>query len=268
MAKIFGLQSSTSDWNVGITSIDGLGDVLFPLDGNYWIADPFLFKHKEVLYLFVEYFDKSLGRGCIGFSTYLNGEWLKFERCLMEDFHLSFPRIVEESSDIFLTVESSSESGVRLYKSVNFPADWTLVEIIDSSRRLKDPLILKDGGRFFMLASTVEINGYADLLMYEGSESISGSWRLAKNSPVKRGRNRIRNAGIILDELKLIRVSQSKLFGIYGFNVSLYEITQPISGTDFREKRIRNTYLKKPKGATQFHTLNSLNDMIAYDYKL
>jgi hypothetical protein len=267
MAKIFGLQSSTSDWNVGIASLDGLGDVLFPLDSNYWIADPFLFKHKEVLYLFVEYFDKSLGRGCIGFSSYLNGNWLKFERCLIEDFHLSFPRIVKANSDIFLTVESSSEPGVRLYKSINFPADWTLVEIIDCARRLKDPLILKDSGRFFMLASTIESNGYAELLMYEGGESIYGSWFLSKNSPVKRRRNRIRNAGMILDDLKLIRVSQSKLFGIYGFNVSLYEINRPISGTGFREKRIRNTYLKKPKGAAQFHTLNSLDDMIAYDYK-
>ncbi len=268
MVKILRLGASLPVWNVGVASLHGFDDFVFPFDHNYWIADPFLFKHKQVLYLFVEYFDKSLGRGCIGFSYYSNGKWSKFDKCLVENFHLSFPRLVEENSDIFLSVESSSELGIRLYKSVNFPIDWTLVEIIDSSRRLKDPLILKDDGKFFMLASTIQVNGYGDLLLYEGGESVSGSWHLAKNNPVKRRMNGIRNAGLILDGFKLIRVSQRKVFGIYGFDVNLYEINQPISGFNYREKRIRNTYLKKPKDAKQFHTLNSLDDMIAYDYKV
>ena len=43
---------------------------------------------------------------------------------LEEDFHLSFPFVFKDGDDIYMVPESSKNSDIRLYKSVDFPLKW------------------------------------------------------------------------------------------------------------------------------------------------
>lgn len=89
-------------------------------------ADPFLFAHKENLYLFYE--SQAVGqKGKIeAYRTSNLKEFLYLGEILREDFHLSFPFVFSHGPSVFLIPETAENSEVSLYRFADFP--YTVVK--------------------------------------------------------------------------------------------------------------------------------------------
>lgn len=108
----------------------GDGFVLIKSTLRYWMADPFLIKHKGVNYLFAELYDKKHSKGVIGYARLKGNSCGKFHVCLKEKFHLSYPCVFHRDGNIYMIPETRDNNEVALYKAINFPDKWEKVKII------------------------------------------------------------------------------------------------------------------------------------------
>jgi hypothetical protein len=111
-------------------------------DSVIFLADPFLFKHNDSMFLFVE--TQIKGRGAIITAFYINnlGKPQFLGTALREPFHLSYPQIVKFGNDIFMIPESQAGDSSFVYQCVSMPLVWRRVGNIYPSR-IKDPTIWK-----------------------------------------------------------------------------------------------------------------------------
>jgi hypothetical protein len=265
--RMKGLEPAILSWNVGVKSLNDEELFFFPTSEVYWIADPFLFHFEEKQYLFVEYFHKLTGKGSIAYSLFQNGAWQQFRECLIENFHLSFPRLIEVNNSIYLSVESSSLPGVRIYSTGNFPIDWVLVNVITPEYILKDPVIFQENDIFHLLGSSNEVNGFSELLHFESNSICQSTWKFVFDNPVKYAKNEVRNGGFFKHNDRFIRVAQHSKFGVYGFDLKLFEIVRPLSHGNYREKKMKNIFFTKLPKMVQFHTLNFSEGCVVFDFK-
>lgn len=269
LQRIFlGIRRSSTDWNVGCRNIvtgTELAPILVP--NACWVADPFLFKHKDQVFLFVELFNRETNKGSIAFCEIVDAEFSMIQICLVEDFHLSFPRVISFNGNVYLTVESSSKPGVRLYESVTFPHEWKYLYSIDESKTYVDPIIFEHEDNLYLVVSGRLDPNSNEIYFFRTHAPESDSWEGSAGNPYRKPKQMARNAGFFRDGDRLIRVSQRKYAGVYGFDVNLHEISIPIDFDRFIEVDLENYLFLKPLDARQFHTLNKLGDFIVYDYK-
>ena len=91
---------------------------------RYWRADPFLFEHKGETYIFAELFDRLKGKGKIGVAKIKNGKCGKFKICLDLPWHLSYPCVYKQNSEIYMVPECARSGKITVYKSKSFPYEW------------------------------------------------------------------------------------------------------------------------------------------------
>jgi hypothetical protein len=265
---MFGLESLDSKWEIDCLDID-TGEFFFyySMPPFKWAADPFLFEYLGEIFLFVELFDEHHKKGSIAFCKFKDGCFSEFILCLNEDFHLSFPRIVEFGGKIFLTVESSTEPGIRIYVTDHFPFKWTLYNIFDESQFFLDPLIIIESGQILIISTIVSKNRAGQLKLFEVQSLENSALKDSPSNPISRIPSNSRNGGLFHFREKLIRVSQQEFLGIYGYNLKLNEVVRPINFVNYKEKTLPNIFLKKPNFARQFHTLNRVGKYLTFDFK-
>ena len=83
-------------------------------------ADPFLFVHKEWLYLFYEEERLKAKAPLCAKRTRDLKHWESLGVVLKEDHHLSYPNVFEHEGEIYMMPETRECDAVILYKSVNF----------------------------------------------------------------------------------------------------------------------------------------------------
>jgi len=266
---VFQLDEPASDWQIGwLNTTDEKVHVCDSVADSHWVADPFLFPKENDLFLFVEFFDKFQNKGSIAFSRFNDYKFENFEICLEEDFHLSFPRIVEIKSRLYLTVESSSQPGIRVYSTDNFPVDWKLLHVYGKDQHYVDPILTESDDEIFIIASVKRDGRQGNLCLY-GVPSLDNDVLInSPSNPIAVKRNSVRNAGFFHLDGSSIRVSQRSFLGLYGFDVDLQQIRLPIDFLNYKESRIPNEIFTKPIFAKQFHTLNVSGNFIVFDFKI
>jgi len=153
-------------WSVGIvTSSDVLSfsSPLMPIlawnsvPQISFVADPFLFRHGETTYLFVELMGEPAGLGYLGVfkanDRWLSG-WTYLGNALVEDSHLSYPHVFEADGEIYMMPETSQARQLRLYKAVDFPLSWKLETIIADKQVIVDATPFQINGRWWIFAQT------------------------------------------------------------------------------------------------------------------
>ena len=122
-------------------SLDGF--VVAKNSMRYWCADPFLFKHNGIQYLFFEAYDRLKRRGVIGYRTIKDSKVSKIKIIYRSSGHLSYPFIYVKDDEIYIMPESSSEHVLFNLKCVSFPDKWERVGKINDVS-LVDTTIYKD----------------------------------------------------------------------------------------------------------------------------
>jgi hypothetical protein len=116
------------------------------------IADPFLFKKEDRLYLFAEI--QSVGnKGYINsWSTIDGNSWKDDGPIFVKDFHTSFPFIFFENGEDFFVPEQVESQKTCLYKFQNFPNNIQECSTI-SYEPIEDPIIIKKQSTYFLIGT-------------------------------------------------------------------------------------------------------------------
>ena len=157
-------------WSIGVYRYDRLEDIFcvppvalahfhgesgLRVGKNYQsvAADPFLFAHDGLLYLFYEV-KTDHAHGTIHAQSMLpDGRWQVHGPVLVEPFHLSYPQVFALGGRIFMLPEAAQSGTVRLYEAEDFPTRWRHCStLIDSP--LRDPTVLAAKDDYILLLGT------------------------------------------------------------------------------------------------------------------
>lgn len=97
---------------------------VIPNNFRYWAADPFVISLEGKTYIFVELYDYILRRGVLGYCEILDGKAGKWKPVIREDYHLSYPCLMENGGKLYMMPESGAGEVLTVYEAVRFPDQW------------------------------------------------------------------------------------------------------------------------------------------------
>lgn len=218
-------------------------------------ADPFLFRHGDESWLFVE--TKTLdGKGIIGCLKDVDGKWIWQGVALDETCHLSYPQVFEENEKIYMIPESCKRNpgDVCLYEAVEFPLKWKKVQTL-IEQPFADCTIFKHAGHWYMACYNRPPEERAELWH---SDKLVGRWvRHPMWNRITQTSQLVRCGGSFIERKgNLYRVAQD-CDGFYG--IRLWKVpVEEISPTSYREgvASVLIDEFDMPKGRK--HTYNEI----------
>ena len=223
-------------------------------------ADPFVVEKDNKNYCFVECFNYAEKKAKINVYELSEKGYVFLGTALEESFHLSFPFIFKFNNEFYMVPESSNNRDIRLYKCQNFPLKWELQEILIDDIDAADTMVFQKNNKWWMMTNEDPLkldNHNYQMNIYYSDNLLNGEWISHKNNPIIMDATKARNAGLLLDEDNVFRVSQS--FGFYkkyGENFSINKI-ESISETGYSEKKFsshKKFFNKNILGSHHFHS--------------
>lgn len=242
-------------------------------------ADPFLFVHNDVLFLFYEEL-RFCTQGVIKMvKTKDLKNWSEPITVLQESFHLSYPYVFEDNGIVYMIPETCAAGEVRLYKAMDdgltsFALDSTLIREDNKNKEVdidySDSSVYKKESLYYLM-TTRRVNGTYTLYLYV-SDNLHGPYRVHPMSPVCISNKYGRNAGCLINSNdKLYRVAQD-CEKKYGDNVHLFEVLK-MDENDYQEKLVKENLFNSDaafhkEGGHQFNMISFLGkSIIAIDAK-
>jgi hypothetical protein len=239
-----GMMNNTGTWTVGVMVleegedefdiVDKLNSNLFfkiPTksantgDSIYFLADPFLYRHKDTTYLFVEtasYERSREGKGAYICTYRISDDLKEIEYlgiALKEPFHLSYPQVIEVGKEIFLIPETQGGDSSFVYRSKSFPLEWEKSDYL-LPQQIKDPtLVPKDkiSGDFYYTKD--------GLLLRRSYIYENDNFKIGEREYVKTGTAFRPGGSPFYADGKHYLPIQDNSHG-YGTNLSIRELTQ------------------------------------------
>lgn len=241
-------------------------------DNKKFLADPFLVNYHNKTYCFAEEYDNTKKKGHIVCFD-LDKKVLDKKIILYENFHLSFPYIFKFKNNFFMCPDTSDISEIRLYKSTNFPLKWKFYKTIKKNIVSVDNIIFKKNKLWWLFTNIDRSNSNDfshDLSIFFSKEGpLTDKWKNHPQNPIKINSIESRNAGIIFEKNKIIRVSQEQGFDNYGENINFHEI-KLLNMKMYDEKKIKNKnykIIKKILNNSDIHHFSKINNRIIVDFK-
>lgn len=202
------------------------------------IADPFLFVHKDELFLFYEKQIGLEGKGEIKMKKTKDLKtWTRPKLVLNEKFHLSYPYVFKADGRIFMMPETHKDKSLRLYVPNNNLTQWKPYKTILRGRDYVDSAIIFSEGKYFLFTTIFE-NLQAQLFLYY-ADTIDGAWTEHPQSPLNSDINVSRCAGSpFFHQDKLYRPVQ-RFDHMYGDGVDIYQINK-LTIDEYSEEKILN----------------------------
>lgn len=198
------------------------------------VADPFLLRRGDTIYLFFEVMNAATERGEIAYACSQDDgvTWVYGQVVMREAFHLSYPQVFEWHGGIYMIPETRQADGVFLYRAESFPGQWRVV-----GQLLKGPYadstLHFDGDTWWLFAQ----RGLDELCLFQ-AKSPAGPWRAHPASPLWPGnRRRTRPGGRVLSfDGRVVRFAQDG-WPSYGTHLRAFEIDQ-LDETSFLEHEL------------------------------
>ncbi|MDQ8726665.1 hypothetical protein [Bradyrhizobium sp. LHD-71] len=266
--RIYKLCCYGPHWRVGWRHVDdgGVWD-RDDLSGPAWnvvpdpqirfYADPFPITWEGRAFVFVEELDHRVGKGIISAIEFgENGPAGPARPALEENWHLSYPFLIEHGGSLWMIPESIGNREVAIYKCVGFPDRWERFATLLSDIRLSDATITRHNGLYYLFGTLWDgAGGYSDTLAIYYSTDLFGPWQPHAANPVLVDRSSARPAGnLVMRNGRLWRPAQDCSAG-YGSGLALAEIVD-LTPSSFRQV-VRKT-LKPDRfwPGRKLHTLN------------
>jgi hypothetical protein len=236
---------SRNEWTIAIapTRNDGLPDVAraswLALPANGFVADPFVWKHDGLLYVFVEELPFDARKGHISVTRWhpqLGFDAL--EPVLNDSHHLSFPFLFEHEGRLFMMPECHESGHLRCFECVEFPHRWINGEPIMKEMRCVDAVLVQHDGRWWLFLSRATGQIADDNLYAFHADSPWGPWTAHTMNPVRTGLRGSRMAGSFFKDNtgRLLRPAQD-CSRAYGGAVVLFAVEELTPHT-YRETEI------------------------------
>lgn len=263
-----------NNWTIAFGSFDGLKNFqinkanLIPSKKNQFLADPFIYKYKNVNYIFLEAFHKKNNRGTIEVHR-INGTSLNYiGNVINENFHLSFPFIFNHEDSIYMIPETSEINEIRIYKCINFPLDWEHVSTPIRNISAADSIVFKKN-QYWHILTNIDIFGTGDhcseLHAFSSKDLFSSKWTPNRLNPLITNPDIARNGGLLFHNDEIFRVSQTHTFLEYGVGRSISKINS-ISELEYSEEFV-SSYFAEVDGYKGSHHLSINEDYFVTDLK-
>jgi hypothetical protein len=200
-----------------------------------FVADPFIIKVKDLWYMFFEVMNWRTNKGEIGLAISSDGRQWRYERIVLsESFHLSYPYVFEWMGEHYMIPESYQAGSIRLYKAVDFPADWSFVGTLLEGPYLVDASVFRYDDKWWLFTETNRQEKHDTLRLYF-ADNLTGPWREHPQSPIVQGNaEAARPAGrVLIDDGRIFRFAQN-CAQFYGTSVRAFEITK-LTATEYAE---------------------------------
>jgi hypothetical protein len=266
--EIYRLCCYAPHWHVGWRHVDDKdvwdrGD----LSGPAWhvvpdpkvafYADPFPVRWDGRTFVFVEELDHRVGKGFISALEFdERGPKGLARPVLEENWHLSYPFLIEHDGSLWMIPESMGNRDVAIYRCVAFPDRWERFATLVSNVELSDATIVQHNGMYYLFGVQWDgAGGYSDLLAIYCADDLFGPWRPHAGNPVLVDRSTARPAGNFVQRNgRLWRPVQDCATG-YGSALALAEISE-LTPTSFSQ--VVHKVLKPGEfwPGRKLHTLN------------
>lgn len=199
-------------------------------------ADPFLFCHDGVHYVFFEedYYDRR--PAVISVARIVNGKLGPAQVCLNTGSHLSYPQVFAHDGQIYMVPESSEAQEVALYRAVDFPLRWEKLHVLHHGS-VVDTTIWHEGGIWYLFATLVVPRSSAASLHLFTATELAGPWVPHPSNPLSYDVRSARGAGpLFRREGVLYRPSQD-CSGTYGRAIGFYAV-DVLTREDYAEHQV------------------------------
>ncbi len=122
-------------------------------DFDTYNADPFLFKHRGVNYIFYEHYNYD--KGVIAYRTIDKFGVSRGTTCLERPYHLSFPFLFKENDEIYMIPETGQANCIEIYKAIKFPDKWERIKTLVPNVCAGDSVIYKKDNNYYLF-TTIE----------------------------------------------------------------------------------------------------------------
>ena len=210
------------------------------------IADPFLFKYGEDMYVFFEKVNNDRwvnrlneGTGEIYCSKLTDSDGiLGFSKpilALKETHHISYPFLIQDKDNIYMMPEQRRMGRLELYKCVIFPNEWKIERTLLKGNFVDSTLFYYNDIYWLFTISTNRKNVEYKEQIYYTDNLATGDWNLHSTIRVTNKIESRRGAGnIIVKDGKIYRPVQNNK-DYYAQGILFLEITK-LSITEYEEK--------------------------------
>tara|TARA_B100001989_G_scaffold27957_1_gene16670 strand:+ start:3287 stop:4942 length:1656 start_codon:yes stop_codon:yes gene_type:complete len=234
-----------------------------------FLADPFVFEENDTNYIFVEdmFFKDNKGRISV---IKIDGENYEFLGVVLEeDFHLSFPFIFRDGSDIYMIPESHENSDIRLYKCIEFPHEWCFEKTLMSGVSAADTMMIHKENKWFMLTNicSLGLNDHqSELHIFYSDNLKSSSWNPIKSgNPVIFNSMKGRNGGLFYHKDKIYRINQVHGQAHYGKSFDINEIIT-LSKNEYKEVECLKIHPDFKDEIISTHSFNANSKFAVVDF--
>lgn len=196
---------------------------VMPANRNFWAADPILVDHDGKTWLFYEAVEHD--RGHIEVAEVLDDCTMGQPKVVIKDgIHYSYPFVFRRGTEWFMIPESSEAEEVRLYRAVDFPAQWEQASVLLRERAV-DTTVFELEDRTFMLTyltdkASERVTPRAFEMIFEDAGA-----RLKEIPWKKYDQLRVRGAGPVYWAGEcLLRPAQISQEQLYGDAVAFYRV--------------------------------------------
>jgi hypothetical protein len=233
--RLDGARGKTLRWGVAYQFVDDWKSAVLwrstviKNPPNRYLADPFVLYRNGSHVCLVEDFNHSTNRGHITAFKIDRDGYTELGCALKEDFHISYPFVFEEASDLYMCPETQAAREIRLYKCVSYPLGWKLHRVLMSGVSAADTILFKRDGKWWMLTnidSSDSGDHCSELHVFYADDLDSSNWTSHPMNPVIFDSRRARNGGLLLDGEAIYRVFQVQGFGTYGESSGIARITE------------------------------------------
>jgi hypothetical protein len=262
-------------WFVALARRTGTADGVIPGHGKFeklpmpadrFYADPCVVTFEGRDFVFFEDLLFRTNRGRISCATVEpSGRVISIEPVLEEPFHLSYPFVFAIDKNYFMIPEASAAKSIRLYRSVQFPARWTLDRILFDGVRAVDTTIHVRNEMLWMFTNIAAPGtSIHDELHLFYAKSLYGPWQAHPQNPIVSDVRRARSAGRLfaIDEA-LFRPSQNCSIR-YGGSIIINKIAE-MTTTTYRETTVEEIGPNWLNQAVCTHTLSFSDNFVVTD---
>ena len=259
--KIFGRSLK---WNVAYQFINEWKNptlsksIIIKNPKNSYLADPFVIKYNNKTVVFVEDYSFKNRKGKISAYEINSKSYKKLGTVIEEEFHLSYPFLIEDKEDLFMVPETHQTKDIRIYRCTEFPLKWKLHKILISGIGAVDTNIFKFNNKYWLFTNldTSNSSDYSSELHIFYADNIESSeWKPHALNPVIFDSKKARNGGMIYSEKKhTYRVFQKQGFDNYGESIGISRI-KTLTENEYEEEIYMNVmpdFFKKISGTHSF----------------
>lgn len=233
---------------------------LIPTPKDRLWADPFVIARNNKHYVFIEEMEYEQYRGRVAvFEIESDGSYTKPIPAIEEDFHVSYPFLVEHDGELWMMPETNTNRDLRLYRCTRFPDQWEYVmnlmegkKYVDATLHFQDDLwwLYVNMGAHQTLSKRDEVH------LFFAKDFRTTDWTPHPYNPIVSDAHSARPAGnLIKHQGRLLRPSQNNS-RFYGYGYNLNEV-HTLSTTDYKETVVKQILPTWDKTIIGTHTHSS-----------